>query len=948
MNIVVNDVALSFPEAATKEKEGIVKTTEDIQLNQEHTALRASGLGELNQIADSFLNATTVAPPLIRLPFLNCSSVNYGIPFSCEVICPKSSIDGNFFTNLYICNFTNFITREDDGTYEADQDLVATGWPIEEWINLERHYSYNFNFALELATDKEFKNIVFKSYLMKEWPRYVSPEYDPHPGEDNDNYVLFKVEASEMSRYFNEYILEPDCEYFVRAIVLYSAKNTYVDDDYVFKPNSIDELIVTSSVSSFRTLPLSQIGTVELKLSNYFNPNVKLWNEVIPPYQDLSLDVKTDGFVPDGEGYQFDLKIVDTVTQETKQSLHYDNYAALKADHIHLDEIGSFLFELTVIHIDEDGSQLTGQTSVEFKNNELAKYYPAFSGTTTFAGGATYTIVNLNMKGETGYFLSLRPSPISVDIEDIEQEINCHLVWYAEDKTTILAEYDSVVKYVVYKPEEDEDNLAVMSCYVDYPTAEQLNLRKYGGKTIYLYGVQQDANRTNGADFQFCGQPSNDLAARQKSMLDVFIPQGVANKYPSSYANPGEKGFGVGVYPGDDLADLGLQAMDGTDDPDSDNFGNYERTDGKGVMVFVPAFCYSFEPSEIPSNVTSSSGFGLKWFSEFDYNEQKANDAGYILHEAFLDGTDTKSGFFIAKYLMSKGIKSVKGGIPISLCREGSDAPSGTEGNSATGQVWDALTLSKTWGTSYNCASVYMYSALAMLSLVHGWYAKSTDTCAWHDATGTTNYPKGCNNGALGDVDDSTILYENSDTQQTAKPNTGSANHFAKTTHNGQMNGVCDLNGCMEQAVVGFILHGSTWYLRATNAKLVDYTKENVNTTDSTVYRSTSLFSGDKQGYWGKNGTNAFFLEKNGDQRTLCGVVPNNNAMNGTNEFGSDRVRFECSNSNYGAICCGGWWTTSSKAGIWKRYADSNNNNGWDWANVNAAWGFRCAAYGNK
>ena len=948
MNIVVNDVALSFPEAATKEKEGIVKTTEDIQLNQEHTALRASGLGELNQIADGFINATTVAPPLIRLPFLNCQTVNYGVPFSCEVICPKSSTDGIFFTNLYVCNFTNFITRTGDGTYEADPDLIATGWPIQEWINLERHRSYNFNFSLELAKDKEFKDVVFKSYLMKQWPRLSSPEYDPHPGEDADNYVLFKVEASEASRYFNEYVLEPDCEYFVRARVLYGAKSIYANDDYVFIPNSIDEIAIASSVSSFKTLPLSQIGTVELKLFNYFNPNVKLWGEVVPPYQDFSLDVKTDGFVPDSEEYQFDLKIIDTVTQETKQSLHYDNYAALKADHIHLNEIGSFLFELTITHTDEDGTQLTGQTSVEFKNNELAKYYPAFSGTTTFAGGATYTIVNLNMKGETGYFLSLVPHSLSENVEDVGQEINCHLVWYAEDKITILAEYDSVVTYMVYKPEADENNFAVMSCYVDYPTAEQLNLRKYGGKTIYLYGVQQDTNRTNGADFQFCGQPSDDLAARQKSMLDVFIPQRVADKYPSSYVNPGEMGFGVGPYPGDDLADLGLQAMDGTDDPKSAYFGNYERIDGKGVMVFIPAFCYSFEPSEIPSNVTSSSGFGFKWFSEFDYNEQKANDAGYILHEAFLDGTDTKSGFFIAKYLMSKGIKSVKGGIPISLCSSGSDVPSIAEGHGATGQAWDALTLSKTWGTGYNCASVYMYSALAMLSLVHGWHAKSTDVCAWYDAEGTTNYPKGCNNNMLGDCDDTTVLYSHGDRLLPNKPNTGSANQIDKTTHNGRISGVCDLNGCINEVAIGFILHGSTWYLRATNAKLVDYTKDNVNTTDSTVYRSTSLFIGDKQGYWGKNSINVFFTEKNGDQRTLCGVVPNNNAQDGTNEFGNDRAYWYYSGDNFCTMLCGGYWLSSSRAGIWNRYALADNSDYHDWDDSVASWGFRCAAYGNK
>lgn len=970
MNIVVNDVALSFPEAATKEKEGIVKTTEDIQLNQEHTALRASGLGELNQIADGFLNATTVAPPLIRLPFLNCQTVNYGVPFNCEVICQKASVDGRLIISRLDSDLDNLRVQGDDGTLQGAQpEVVAAGFPLDKIIEKENIYRI-FPIVIELATDKNFSNIVFSSINL------FNDFGFEHSGSDGDKFVTFDLNCESD----NKYVLKPDTEYFIRVGVVYGPE----DDGGYIVPSYPNNWAANHTISSFRTLPLSQIGTVELKPRNYFNPDFLMEDSKdnsgyghLLPYEDFSFEATVDGFVPDDAKYQFDLKATNTITQEVAYTHHYNSYQELQTTQVTL-ELGSYLLDFTVTCTKEDGTQVTGSTSYNLDNSKLpalGQFFPkltnarvttvnVFEGDPNFdASKYPYTsnqyeciklgdgqgANNAFDYGSRVPYLSLLKEAIPKNTGHIYQELPVHVVWY-EDYTTVIAEYDTVAKFNIKNALfNDFTKFYTASAYLELPTAEQLNLRNYGNRTVYLYAVQKDMDLDDRLTFTKA-VPSDDIIARREEMQAIKIPRDVAETYPpvAVGTQPGEKGFGVGVYPGDDLADLGLQAMDGTDDPNSDNFGNYERADGKGIMVFIPAFCYSFEQSEIPSNVTSPSGFGFKWFSEFDYSEQKANDAGYILHEAFLDGTDTKSGFFIAKYLMSKGIKSVDGGIPISLCSSGSDVPSIAEGHGATGQAWDALTLSKTWGTGYNCASVYMYSALAMLSLVHGWHAKSTDVCAWYDAEGTTNYPKGCNNNALGDCDDESILYENSDTQQKQKPNTGSANHFAKTTHNGQMSGVCDLNGCMEQVTVGFILHGSTWYLRATNAKLIDYTKDNVNTTDSTVYHSTSLFSGNINGYWGKNGINAFFTKKNGDHRTLCGIVPNNNAIEGINEFGSDRARFECSDSNYGAMCCSGWWSTSSKAGVWKRYADSNNNNGWSWDSINAAWGFRCAAYGNK
>ena len=160
------------------------------------------------------------------------------------------------------------------------------------------------------------------------------------------------------------------------------------------------------------------------------------------------------------------------------------------------------------------------------------------------------------------------------------------------------------------------------------------------------------------------------------------------------------------------------------------------------------------------------------------------------------------------------------------------------------------------------------------------------------------------------------------------------------------MSGVCDLNGCIEQLAVGAIMYNTTWYLRAQNAKLVDYTKDNVNTTNSSVYRSTSVFSGDRNVLWGAAGQNAFFTDKNGDKRTLCGLTPAGSATTGINEFGKDRAYWFDWYSNYGAMRCGGSWSGSSGAGVWYRYVYASSNYGW--VNAYAAWGFRAALYGKE
>ncbi len=260
---------------------------------------------------------------------------------------------------------------------------------------------------------------------------------------------------------------------------------------------------------------------------------------------------------------------------------------------------------------------------------------------------------------------------------------------------------------------QDTKNLTSIRCpkLLEAETFYTLNIKAYGTKS--------------------------EAQAESKTLTTVFKTGTV-----SGIGTPGAAGFGVGVAPAHLLEHLGLSVMEGTTIQTSPNFGNYVDSNNN-VYVFVPAFCYSFDKTEIGNEIAakSPSAFAIKSFGEFNYNETKANEAKYILHRAFIDGGEAKEGFFITKYLVSKGNKSVKNAIAISLTSSGTDAPSkDSELNTeCTGQAYDAITIAKKMTNNKGtCASGFIYSALAMLSYVHGLHATSKDNCAWYDEAGTT------------------------------------------------------------------------------------------------------------------------------------------------------------------------------------------------------------------
>ena len=250
---------------------------------------------------------------------------------------------------------------------------------------------------------------------------------------------------------------------------------------------------------------------------------------------------------------------------------------------------------------------------------------------------------------------------------------------------------------------------------------------------------------------------------------------------------PGEAFFGVGRV---SRPPTGYTELLG-----NDNYGNYQYSDGS-VQVCVPQFWERY--GHVDNLTYATYGVNSVDIKPKGYfaSEAIANAAGYALDRAFIDGNQHKLVVFVDKYMCSNngGIaSSIKNGNPLSSAADHNPfsgltgAPSNTYGG-----AWQAA---KTRGANFFVASRFIYAALALLSLAHGQAATSATNCAWYDATGVANFPKGCNNNALRDANDTSVLYTSDGYSNCGK--TGSGVPFAKTTHNGQACGIADLNGLM-------------------------------------------------------------------------------------------------------------------------------------------------------
>jgi hypothetical protein len=403
----------------------------------------------------------------------------------------------------------------------------------------------------------------------------------------------------------------------------------------------------------------------------------------------------------------------------------------------------------------------------------------------------------------------------------------------------------------------------------------------------------------------------------------VSFPTGIAigAGMPGGYNNigiPGQAGFGVGVCPGP--LPSGMGALPGYADPLSENYGNYQYSDGS-TMVWIPAFFYKW---------AADNSVLIKPRSQYN-SVSDGNAAGYALHRAFYDGGE-RDGFFMDKYLCSNSLganvsggifKSVRNGIPCDTdgSQSGVSAISGV-GTNNYGMVQQAA---KSRGSIFHGASIFMHKALAMLSYAHAQASTATTYCAWYNAT--NNFPKGCNNNALGDTNDAALTFVTAGHgTYPNKPLAGSANLLAKTTHNGQVSGIADLNGSMWEVAFGLTSDGTNYYALKTTKRMRDLTGSNATGADSffgatgitanydSLGATVGVIAGSNAYTTFGSASQVFNAATSGTmwQATGAGIPI---AEGGTNAFGNDII-YDYRPSEMCPVVCA-YWNDGSYAGVW-------------------------------
>ena len=407
----------------------------------------------------------------------------------------------------------------------------------------------------------------------------------------------------------------------------------------------------------------------------------------------------------------------------------------------------------------------------------------------------------------------------------------------------------------------------------------------------------------------------------------------------------GEIGAGVGICP---LSYSGMSDMPGTMIKGHDNYGNYQYSDGS-VMCWVPAYFYRWGSAESPHHAAhGNNACDILPLSAFP-SILAAAVAGWPLHRAFWDDSVVQPGVFVDKYKCSNNggtASSIKNGIPLSsnAANNPFSGLSGSPSNIFAG----AIDAAKTRGPDFFPTSTFIPDMLNTLSIAHGQAATSAAACAWYDSAGVINFPKGCNNNALRDINDTSVIYESTGYSNAGK--TGSGQPFAKTTHNGQVCGVADVNGGMWEICPGLTVQDGNYYILKTSARMADLTSGATLDTDAwgvpAMAKSFDLLGTSHQALGSNVGTNFAIGSANqvfsnatdgNDWAAACAGIPNLNGIGGTNLFGNDRF-YDNRPQHMCLLACGSWYSATN-AGSGARYCNDSR------ATSSSHVSFRAALY---
>lgn len=460
--------------------------------------------------------------------------------------------------------------------------------------------------------------------------------------------------------------------------------------------------------------------------------------------------------------------------------------------------------------------------------------------------------------------------------------------------------------------------------------------------------------------------------------------------------------FGVGVAPTDVYESLGLSPLPGTEDPKSFQYGLYEKilpeetvddsvhNDGmvrrqcKAYVKYIPKFYYAFLTNyttgqlmteETLKDYEKYSGVSLALLKQAQErspnhaiviapgsaftNETEANSHGFILHRAFIDGGKEMPGFFIANSLLyySASTNSLNTdtkyyyyfGAKELNHYEYDLTESHVQGivrlNGNTPPVWPDFSDSNTLGSAvtlcrkfsgFNLASIFMWSAISMLSFAAGLYCKDATECAWYKDSGNIG-PRG-NNNTTKDVDDATVTFP-AISSAAGTPFPSDIGQYAKTTHNGTISGITNVNGWLWQPLLG--TNGNYDKVMPESVALANISNAGEELTSGEAVNVIQFSS-----QWGKiitvgsNQTIGWDPSVNGSRRALCGVAPivsglSTNSESETRLFGADSFYHD---SGYTAPIVSGYWSYGTVAGVF--YRDY-----YYWASADAYYGVRLGGY---
>ena len=438
---------------------------------------------------------------------------------------------------------------------------------------------------------------------------------------------------------------------------------------------------------------------------------------------------------------------------------------------------------------------------------------------------------------------------------------------------------------------------------------------------------------------------------------------------------PGTSTFGVGLATDEVLKAVynNAQKYDQTEDPNSIKYGkysfeHYKQNDSVGrsctaALTCIPKFYFAYlQKDRDGTNLTDSELDALLPYVEVTKEQMKeaqrrspynaiviapassfanrteAQQHGFILPRGFIDGGKEKPCFFIAntltfKYSGDYGFYSGKvditnsGTYKIARCVNLLN-----QDNENLGTLSNSITELKEG--NFNIVSTFAWAVLCLISLAQGQYATSTDDCAWYDSSLQKNYPKGINNTNV-DVNDATVTIKTVMSSTTGDMFVDKS-VFAKTTHNGSINGITHINGWLWQPTIGVSGLGDGNYILKESVALKDITSSNVE--DISLYDKVS-FDIPNSFYWGTPTRSTLFHEASGEKWALNGAFTDEAGLGitGTSEFGND---YHHRDTGYAVSLVGGHWNNGVDAGLFFR----NYHN---WSYSGSSYGARLMAYPN-